>query len=41
MKVTQPMPIELAFEVRMDGNAMNGDVKLGGFGTAKLTGTRA
>ena len=41
MKVTQPMPLELEFKVEVDGNAMRGDVKLGGFGTAKLTGTRA
>jgi cytochrome P450 len=40
MKVTQPMPIELEFNVKVDGGAMSGDVKLGAFGTAKLTGTR-
>ncbi len=41
LKVTQPMPIELEFKVRVDGDTMTGDVKLGGFGTAKLTGKRA
>ena len=41
MKMTQPMPIELAFKVKLDGNAMSGDVQLGAFGTAKLTGARA
>ena len=41
MRVTQPKPLELEFKVEVDGNAMSGDVKLGDFGTAKLSGTRA
>jgi cytochrome P450 len=41
MKVTKPMPLELQFKVKVAGNAMSGDVKLGAFGTANLTGARA
>jgi carbon-monoxide dehydrogenase large subunit len=41
MKVTKPMPIELGFNVKLSGDTMTGDVALGTFGTASLTGRRA
>jgi len=40
MNLTQPMPIKLEFDVSIDGDTMDGNVKLGAFGTAKMTGTR-
>lgn len=39
--VTSPMPIKLEVEAKRDGDALTGSVKLGAFGTATLTGTRA
>lgn len=39
--LTQPMPITLEFDVGVDGNAMEGTVKLGMFGSSAVTGTRA
>lgn len=39
--VTSPMPIKLEVEATRDGDALTGNVKLGAFGTATLTGTRA
>ncbi len=41
MKVTQPMPIQLDFDIKVDGDAMSGTVKLGMFGNGALAGTRA
>ena len=39
--LTQPMPITLEFELSVDGDNISGNVKLGSFGNATLTGTRA
>ena len=39
--LTQPMPITLEFDVGVDGDAMEGTVKLGMFGSSAVTGTRA
>jgi len=39
--ITQPMPMTLEFEATVDGDAMKGNVKLGAFGNAPLTGVRA
>ena len=39
--LTQPMPITLEFALTVDGDSISGDVKLGSFGNAALTGTRA
>ena len=40
MDVTQPMALTLEAEATVDGDSMNGDVKVGPFGKMKLTGTR-
>lgn len=40
-KIEKPMPLVLEFSVDVDGDAVSGKVKLGGFGEATLTGTRA
>ena len=40
MKVTKPMSITLKYDVQIDGDALTGKVKMGFFGTAKLTGQR-
>ena len=39
--ITSPMPLTLEFNVTVDGDTMNGGVKLGMFGNAPVTGTRA
>ena len=39
--ITQPMPMTLNFEATVDGDKMTGNVKLGAFGNAALTGARA
>jgi hypothetical protein len=39
--LTKPMPMTLGFTAKIDGDALAGEVKLGSFGTAALTGTRA
>lgn len=40
--ITQPMPMTLEFSVKVDdADALSGKVKLGMFGDAALTGTRA
>mgnify|MGYP000312098301 CR=1 FL=1 len=39
--LTQPMPITLEFDVGVDGDAMDGSVKLGMFGNSAVTGTHA
>ena len=39
--ITQPMPMTLEFSAKVDGDAMSGNVKLGAFGNAPLTGVRA
>ncbi len=41
MKVTQPMPITLKYDLVVDGDALSGTAKLGMFGKAKVSGTRA
>jgi hypothetical protein len=39
--ITKPMAMTLQFSGAVDGDAISGTVKLGMFGTAKFTGTRA
>lgn len=39
--ITSPMPMKLEFSATVDGDAMTGNVKLGMFGNAALTGVRA
>jgi hypothetical protein len=40
-KVTSPMPITLEFDGKVEGDALNGSVKLGAFGTSTFSGARA
>ena len=39
--IQQPMPMTLEFEATVSGDSMSGNVKLGAFGNAPLTGVRA
>ena len=39
--MTQPMPIKLEFSAKVDGDSISGSVKLGAFGNASFSGTRA
>ena len=39
--ITSPMAMTLEFTATVDGDSMSGDVKLGAFGDATFTGTRA
>jgi len=39
--LTQPMPITLEFDCAVDGDALDGTVKLGMFGSSSVSGTRA
>ncbi|MBQ74383.1 MAG: hypothetical protein CMQ20_05070 [Gammaproteobacteria bacterium] len=39
--MTQPMPMKLEFSCAIDGDNISGNIKLGAFGEAPLTGTRA
>lgn len=39
--ITTPMPLTLDFTVKVEGDAMRGETKLGMFGTAPVTGSRA
>lgn len=39
--LTQPMPITLEFDCGVDGDALDGTVKLGMFGNSAVSGTRA
>jgi len=39
--ITSPMAMTLEFSATLDGDAMSGNVKLGAFGNATFTGTRA
>jgi len=41
MKVTTPMPITLKYDLTVEGDALSGSAKLGMFGKAKVSGTRA
>ena len=38
--ITSPMPMTLEFEAKVDGDKMTGNVKLGMFGNAPLSGER-
>ena len=38
--ITSPMPMTLEFEATVAGDAMTGNVKLGAFGNAPLSGVR-
>jgi hypothetical protein len=40
-KLTQPFPIDLEFTVSVNGDAMEGSVKAGSFGSSPLKGERA
>jgi hypothetical protein len=40
-KLTQPFPIDLEFTVTVNGDAMEGSVKAGAFGSSPLKGVRA
>jgi carbon-monoxide dehydrogenase large subunit len=40
MKVTQPMPITLKYDLVVEGDTLSGSAKLGMFGKARVTGTR-
>ncbi len=39
--ITSPMAMTLEFSATVDGDSMSGNVKLGAFGDATFTGTRA
>ena len=39
--ITQPMALTLEFSATVDGDNISGDVKLGAFGNASFTGSRA
>jgi hypothetical protein len=39
--ITNPMPMKLDFSAKVDGDKMSGNVKLGMFGNASLSGERA
>ena len=39
--ITQPMPMTLEFTATVAGDSMSGNVKLGAFGSAPLSGVRA
>jgi carbon-monoxide dehydrogenase large subunit len=41
MKVTKPMSITLKYDLAIDGDTISGKVKMGLFGTSKLSGERA
>jgi carbon-monoxide dehydrogenase large subunit len=41
LKVKKPMPLTLRYDVTIEGDKLKGKVKMGMFGTAKLTGERA
>ena len=41
VSIQQPMPMEIPTTATIDGDTLTGESKLGSFGTAKLTGTRA
>jgi hypothetical protein len=39
--ITSPMPMTLEFDATVDGDKISGNVKLGAFGNASFSGTRA
>ncbi|MDE0420894.1 MAG: hypothetical protein OXK76_08400 [Gammaproteobacteria bacterium] len=41
VSITSPMPMTLEFSATADGDEISGNVKLGAFGSASFTGTRA
>ncbi|MFC3214948.1 hypothetical protein [Novosphingobium panipatense] len=41
MKVEKPMKITLKYDLLFEGDAVSGKCKMGMFGSAKVTGTRA
>lgn len=41
VSISKPMPMNLTFKATIDGDNMSGDVALGAFGNAPLTGHRA
>lgn len=40
-KLTSPMPMTLEFDAKVEGDNISGNVKLGAFGNATFSGTRA
>jgi carbon-monoxide dehydrogenase large subunit len=40
MKISEPMPMTLKYDLTVEGNELNGKCKLGMFGSAKVVGTR-
>jgi carbon-monoxide dehydrogenase large subunit len=40
MKIDKPMAMTLKYDVQVEGDRMTGKVKMGVFGSAKLTGER-
>jgi hypothetical protein len=40
-KLTSPMPMTLEFDAQVEGDNIKGNVKLGAFGNASFSGTRA
>ena len=40
IKMTQPMPMDLDFTADIEGDSINGNVKLGSFGNATFSGSR-
>ena len=41
VSIQQPMPMDIETTATVSGDSITGEAKLGSFGTAKLTGTRA
>ena len=41
ISIDQPMPMQIDTTATVDGDNITGEAKLGSFGTAKITGTRA
>jgi len=41
LKVTKPMPLTLKYDLRIEGDRLAGKVRMGIFGTARLSGERA
>jgi carbon-monoxide dehydrogenase large subunit len=40
LKVTKPVSLTLKYDLQIEGDRLTGKVKMGFFGTAKLTGER-
>ena len=40
-ELKEPMPLTLEYKVRVDGDALSGEVKAGAFGSSPLKGSRA